>query len=412
MSDVILYTYYTTPKEYCQEHNIKDFIARDTLQKFEERRDARTKYEWQIRPNLSENARRNWDSCCNQIWLKSDGSVSGLNRCKSRFCQMCNWREAKKNFSIVREAMEKIEENEKHIFLFATFTLRNPTPTQLTPTINRMMKAINRMQSRKFWRNRVQGYIRHFEITFNAEKQTFHPHLHYILAMPADYFRNKDVYITIDQFKSMWCECAEIKNVSENQFKIEYINGNEIENAVAETSKYAIKMAETVKVKNPRIVKILMQAVHGRRLIAFGGIYKGIKQRIDAERKKEAPIFEGLPSGTPFIFDYKTKKYKYAPFLFNKAKNAATERTVVLDAETGEVLTRKEYYKRSEAEQFHRIMRRTSEKMLHGTITTEQINKSRAIEAARRKEEKYKLGLKTSKQQTTSDGDGNNSIPP
>ena len=412
MGDVDLYEYYTTPKEFCQEHHIDDLTARDTLQKFEERRSMRETYEWQIKPNLSENARRNWDLCSTQIWLKSDGSVSGLNRCKSRFCQMCNWREAKKNYKIVKQAMDEIEESEKHIFLFATFTIRNPSPTMLQPTIDRMMKAINRMQSRKFWRNRVKGYIRHFEITFNSEKQTFHPHLHYILAMPADYFANKDVYITIDQFKNMWCECAEIQNVSENQFKIEYINGREIENAVAETSKYAIKMAETVKVKNPRIIRILMQAVHGRRLIAFGGIYKGIKQKIDAEREKEVPIFEGMPTGTPYIFDHKTKRYKYSPYLFNKAKNAATKRVLIVDHETGEVLNHKEYYRRSDVKQAHERMRKTTERILHGTVTAAQLQKSKEYEVARRKEERYKLGMKNSSQQTTSDEDGNISNPP
>ena len=68
---------------------------------------------------------------------------------------------------------------------------------------------------------------------------TFHPHIHILCAVPADYFSaDSNKYITIEKLREWWTESAELDYFV--QVDIESIN--QTDNAVAEVAKYAIKI--------------------------------------------------------------------------------------------------------------------------------------------------------------------------
>ena len=83
------------------------------------------------------------------------------------------------------------------------------------------------------------GYIRAMEVTYNQEKDTYHPHIHCIFAVKAQYFTHG--YIKKSEWQYIWGECC--KTEYEPIVKVQTIK-NSTSKAVAEVAKYPVKMDE------------------------------------------------------------------------------------------------------------------------------------------------------------------------
>ena len=97
------YDHNTTNDSVSQEENeINELINADLFENFIERRKERERYEYQVLPWLTRGQAASWHDCSSVIWVKDNGAVSALNSCKNRVCTICNWRNARKKFSIMR----------------------------------------------------------------------------------------------------------------------------------------------------------------------------------------------------------------------------------------------------------------------------------------------------------------------
>ena len=63
--------------------------------------------------------------------------------------------------------------------------------------------AFNRFVLLKEFQKINLGYIRKLEITYNSEKNTYHPHYHLILCVKKNYFKDKK-YIKQSKWLEMW----------------------------------------------------------------------------------------------------------------------------------------------------------------------------------------------------------------
>jgi hypothetical protein len=299
----LLHNEFTTSRAESQE----EFANLDTLQSFLNHRAYRDEYEYQVIPNLTESQKERWDDCSTQLWVRLDNTVSAVNSCKNRMCAICNWRNARKKYSITYQAMQKIEIENDFNYLFLTLTVKNTSAEKLKSTVDDMMEGINRMQSCKRWKKTVRGYVRNMEITYNPNTSEYHPHLHYIIAVNRDYYSNEDIYLSTYDWREMWERSLRLDYVS--IVHIETIQkGENLAHAVAEVSKYAVKMAKLVDQDQPEAVKVLMRTLRRRRLIAYGGIYKDITKSLKNAEKREN-CYTGEPEG--IRFDYNAKRRVY-----------------------------------------------------------------------------------------------------
>lgn len=304
----MLHNEFTTYRAECQE----DFAELNTLQSFLDHRAYRDFYEYQVIPNLKENQLARWNDCSTQLWVRLDNTVSAVNSCKNRMCCICNWRNARKKYSITYQAMTEIEKEYQYRYLFLTLTVKNTDAENLKKTVDDMMEGINRMQSTKKWKNTVRGYVRNMEITYNPQTSEYHPHYHYILAVDKDYFGNENIYLSTYDWRTLWERSLRLDYVS--IVHIETIQeGDNLAHAVAEVSKYAVKMAKLVDQDQPQAVRVLMRTLHRRRLLAYGGIYKGITKRLKQVEKSEN-CYTGNPEGIRFDYDNKSRKYKVSEY--------------------------------------------------------------------------------------------------
>jgi len=179
--------------------------------------------------------------------------------------------------------------------LLLTLTVINVSSDDLSHTINRMNVAWRRLMERRVIRRSVRSWFRSLEITYNKERQDFHPHFHVLLMVPASYFdTRRDFYVSQQEWLRLWKLSMRDDRIT--QVDIRTIKARKVgtlESMAAEVAKYATKPSSYVQENSnglleasPSIVEDLHYALKGRRLVGFGGLFKQIreeKKMVDVE---------------------------------------------------------------------------------------------------------------------------------
>jgi len=228
-------------------------------------------------------------------WLKfaeqSDGrrKLSQANFCRLRLCPMCAWRRSLKLFAQVSSITEAILAEKKARFLFVTLTVRNVAGSELRDTIRRMNEGFKYLvqDSRKFTataglKKNLLGYMKAVEVTYNVERNDFHPHIHCIFEVLPNYFGGRERgYLTHSDWRLMWQSVMKLEYEPQVNVKAIKDNGSK---AVAELAKYPVKMGGLLKIKDKnQAAKALIElkfAIHNCRLVTFGGDFREYKRRL------------------------------------------------------------------------------------------------------------------------------------
>jgi plasmid rolling circle replication initiator protein Rep len=259
--------------------------------------------------------------------------------CKDRVCFMCIWRKSLFVFAqFLLVAHELLELYPKTIFLFQTLTLRNCPVNALSDTLTHLNKSFTRYASYKRIKSAFKGVFRTLETTYNPETDTFHPHIHSIVAVNKGYFRGSS-YISFLDLQQLWkkalqvdydpdCDIRRIKprkkNVSTVVEEIRLMDKALMEDALvsggAEVAKYSTKVGDIVdpKIKpddslemvrakitlreNPQkqaeVLAHLMKGLSGRRLIGYTGIFKEAYQALKCNDVEQSDLIN-MPGEEP-----------------------------------------------------------------------------------------------------------------
>ena len=233
---------------------------------------------------ISESRMKNLEECGNNLLFsvndKNEKKFKSAYFCRLRTCPMCNWRKSLKMFGQTNKIANIIlEQNSSTRFLFVTFTVENCPAEKLEETINLMNQGFKDLtnKNRKLaitnkFKSNMLGYIRAMEITYNQEKDTYHPHIHCIFALKAQYFTKG--YIKKSDWQYIWGECCNTEY--EPIVKVQTIK-NSTSKAVAEVAKYPVKMDELANYQDEKkaiqALIVFTKILKGRRLITFGGVF-------------------------------------------------------------------------------------------------------------------------------------------
>ena len=230
--------------------------------------------------------------------------------CRVRLCPMCQWRRSLKLGAQVRQVVERA--NADHIretkapwrWLMVTFTVRNVPGEKLGAEIDRLHKALNNMAKCARWRGAVRGWLRATEVTHNTAKgsksyDTYHPHMHMLLCVPARYFAGKG-YIRQKEWADLWQHYAGTEYTPVVDVRaIKPSDGSSLADlpaeqqaaamgkACAEVSKYAAKPADYIVASDPelslRAVATLDAMLDRRRMTSWGGVLKDIAKALQLD---------------------------------------------------------------------------------------------------------------------------------
>ena len=231
-------------------------------------------------------------SCASRLqygeWTETgDSRLQWANFCHLRLCPMCTARRALKNAMKLSKVMTLTESRYGVQYLFLTLTVENCEGDKLGETLSLLTKSWDRLMKQRPIMEAVKGWYRAIEITHGKETG-YHPHIHAILAVGADYRPRSKQYITQAEWVRRWQMALKVsyKPIVDIRKTKEGKGGL---GAVLEAAKYTTKDSDYIdpKLSEEEGAKILTdytKALHGRRLVAFGGCMKEIAAQLGADR--------------------------------------------------------------------------------------------------------------------------------
>src|SRR5699024_5792648 len=94
-----------------------------------------------------------------------------------------NTLELEKECNTFRIMMAYLKQEEKKEFIFLTLTAPNVPADELNDEIKHYNQSFQRLMQRKEVKQIVKGYARKLEITYNEERDDYHPHFHVLIAV-------------------------------------------------------------------------------------------------------------------------------------------------------------------------------------------------------------------------------------
>lgn len=210
------------------------------------------------------------------------------NFCRLRLCPMCNWRRSLKMFCQVSEVTNLILSEKPTVrFLFVTLTIKNVDGENLQKTMDAMNDAFKKFVNKNHkisysetLKNSLLGYMKAFEVTYNSRENNFHPHIHCLFEVKAEYFSGRN-YIKQSEWREMWKKAMKLEYLPLVNVKVIKKSTSK---AVAELAKYPTKIENLTKLKNESqavdALITLKNSLHGRRLLTFGGDFKEYRRRL------------------------------------------------------------------------------------------------------------------------------------
>jgi len=231
-------------------------------------------------------------------WLKFAICPAGHHKylikacfCRCRLCVMCQWRKSLVIFSQLMNILHLYFERYKtDIPMLLTLTVPNIPASELKDRLDLMQTAWVKMTKRRPLRRAVRGWFRALEVTYNEDRDDYHPHFHVLLIVPAAYFiKARGLYIERDNWLKMWQESMGMPEITQVDIRtVKKSSKKDAKAAVcAEVGKYATKPKDYVKrlsdgsyEADSEVVQVLHYALRNRRLVAYGGALKAIKKEL------------------------------------------------------------------------------------------------------------------------------------
>jgi plasmid rolling circle replication initiator protein Rep len=282
--------------------------------------------------------------------------------CKCRLCVMCQWRKSLVVRSQIMDlASEHLKKYSTDVAIFATFTVVNEKGQNLSKTLDQMNAAWKRLMELKGVKKPVRASFKSLEITYNEERDDYHPHFHAVFMVPRDYFyRSSGIYLTHEEWLRLWKQSMRDDRITQvNVQRAKTKTKEELVALIGEVAKYATKPSSYL-FKNedgfyeadPKVIEELHHALRGRRLISYGGNFSKIrkaKKMIDAEKADLSDIDEegilkecrcnkcmNILKEELYRWNFEAQKYQKMPMKGQEDAEVFQEEEVVYEADLSE----------------------------------------------------------------------------
>ena len=201
---------------------------------------------------------------------ESTGKVVKANRCMNRFCPICLATRSRKQGFALGVILETLRENYDYKFLFLTLTVPNVPGHELIKELQKQYESLKRFIQRKQFKNISKGYVRKTEITYNPNRNDFHPHIHMLIAVDENYFTREN-YVKQETWLEIWKKCKRDDSIT--QVHIKKAN----EESFRELAKYEAKDLEYLNY-GEEVFDVFFKALKGRKTLTFNGCFQEHKK--------------------------------------------------------------------------------------------------------------------------------------
>lgn len=212
--------------------------------------------------------------------------LAGGNFCNNRFCPFCSWLKAKRTAFELLELIKVVEYKEKFAFLFITLTVPNVPKESLREEIENFNISFNRLWKTKEFKAFNKGFIRKLEITYNEERNDYHPHFHLVVAVNKSYFTSRD-YMSKRRLLELWQRATRNPNIT--QVDIKPCRMDTVKQ-VMELATYSAKQGELYSSKE--VFDGFYEGLFRKKLLVYNGIFKEYKKKIEVGEVNPAEVIE------------------------------------------------------------------------------------------------------------------------
>ncbi|CRH68336.1 Replication protein [Chlamydia trachomatis] len=163
----------------------------------------------------------------------------------------------------------------KRAFIFVTLTAPNCKGEDLKEEINKYNDSFKLMFKRKEFKF-VKGFVRKLEVTYNQEKDTYHPHFHILISVLPSYFTQTTQYLTRDKWLRNWQEVMNDFSITQVDVRRIKENKNGVDNSILELTKYIAK--DSNYLNSVDVFKNFYLGLKGKRMFSYGGDFKVARQ--------------------------------------------------------------------------------------------------------------------------------------
>lgn len=253
--------------------------------------------------------------CGTILVVDEEENILSANFCKARLCPVCAWKRSLKLYHAVKDVTDSIVQFQPETrFLFLTLTQPNVKAEKLNKEIDEIMYAYKRLRQDAKIKKMSKGMIKSLEITYNEKEDTYHPHLHVVIATSKSYFkRGSPIYIKHETWLQKWQYYKNDTRIS--NINIKAIKTEETTKAIAEVCKYTVKLSSVADQENIKALAHVMQTIHNRRLFSSSGVFREYArilkydlEEIANEEKEETALL--LAEGKAKFKVWNGKNYK------------------------------------------------------------------------------------------------------
>ena len=212
--------------------------------------------------------------------------LAGGNFCNNRFCPFCSWLKAKRTAFELLELIKVVEYTEKLAFIFITLTVPNVPKESLREEIENFNISFNRLWKTKEFKAFNKGFIRKLEVTYNEERNDYHPHFHLVVAVNKSYFTSRD-YMSKRRLLELWQRATRNPNIT--QVDIKPCRMDTIKQ-VMELATYSAKQGDLYSSKE--VFDGFYEGLFRKKLLVYNGIFKEYKKKIDTGEVDPAQVIE------------------------------------------------------------------------------------------------------------------------
>lgn len=237
-------------------------------------------------------------------FVRSEGGGLKLHDarfCRVRLCPICQWRRSLKTAAQMYKILD-VASSQGYVFLFLTLTVKNCWSFELDSQLTALLRSFNKLTRYKAFTDVVRGYYRGCEITFNATDNSYHPHLHCILAVKSTYFKGTK-YMSQKAWTELWKKALGVDYTPIVNVKKCY-GGTK---SVAEACKYCVKPSDVLQFEDwdltVHAVQTLDAAIARRRFVGLGGIFKEIHKQLQLDDMEDGDLIRNDDSDEKTISD-------------------------------------------------------------------------------------------------------------
>lgn len=207
--------------------------------------------------------------------------IVASNFCRLRLCPMCAWRRSLRLYGQLLRVVDALPGYE---WLLVTLTVPNVVGTQLGATLSEMNKSsreLLKLPECVGW----AGWLRATEVTYNSDRDDYHPHYHLLVAVKPTYFHGRN-YVAVKKLRALW------RRWWPTASQVDVRKVADCRRGCCEVAKYATKPlifpADAAgQRKYAQVFDTLRRQLHGRRLICTAGVIKDTLKALQIDLESE-----------------------------------------------------------------------------------------------------------------------------